>query len=49
MNLELTYAQCACMFSAGKMTDRMYGHSREGVLILWVSGKALHFLTFVAC
>ena len=29
---ELAYAQCACVLSAAKMADRMYGHPREGVL-----------------
>ena len=31
---ELAYAQCACVLSAGKMADRMYGHPREGALDL---------------
>ena len=31
---ELAYAQCACMLSAGKMANHMYGHLREGVLDL---------------
>ena len=26
---ELVYAQCTCLLSAGKMADRVYGHSRE--------------------
>ena len=25
---ELAYAQCACVLSAGKMADLMYGHPR---------------------
>ena len=31
---ELVYAQCACVLSAGKMADLMYGQSREGALDL---------------
>ena len=31
---ELVYAQCACVLSAAKMADRMYGHPREGALNL---------------
>ena len=31
---ELACAQCACVSSAGKMADRMYGQSREGALDL---------------
>ena len=31
---ELAYAQCACMLSAGKMANLMYGHLREGALDL---------------
>ena len=31
---ELAYAQCACMLSAGKMANRMYGQPREGALDL---------------
>ena len=31
---ELACAQCACVLSAGKMADRMYGQPREGALDL---------------
>ena len=31
---ELAYAQCACVLSAGKMADFMYGRQREGALDL---------------
>ena len=50
---ELAYAQCACVVSAGKMANHMYGHPREGALNLGngvVSEKtATIFLTFVTC
>ena len=39
---ELAYAQCACVLSARKMADLMYGHPREVVLDLrntWVLEK----------
>ena len=35
---ELAYAQCACVLSAGKMADRMYGRPREGPLDLGNGG-----------
>ena len=31
---ELAYAQCACVLSAGKMPNRMYGDPREGAVDL---------------
>ena len=37
---ELEYAQCACVLSAGKMADLMYGHPREGALDLGNGGVA---------
>ena len=41
---ELAYAQCACVLSARKMADPMYGRQREGALDLrnsWVLEKTL--------
>ena len=31
---ELAYAQCACVLSAAKMANRVYGHPREGAINL---------------
>ena len=39
---ELAYAQCACVLSAGKMANLMYGHPRKTALDLrnaWVLEK----------
>ena len=35
---ERAYAQCACVLSAGKMADLMYGQPREGALDLGNGG-----------
>ena len=32
--VNLAYAQCTCVLSAGKMANCMYGHPREGALNL---------------
>ena len=48
---ELAYAQCACVFSIGKMADPMYGHQgRERSILVTeqVQRKRHKFLTSVA-